>query len=174
MIRITNFPLGLMLLAFGVFGCASQKTLETNPPFNITQPTVQDWMGGREASGSGTVLQMRYVPAEPEAYTLETLYFRGRALTPEVKDTETGMVLTASYLRGAPTGVDMIMDDDTRKEVGNQPPMPLEPTEPIPFTLERDQAVLAYIRKADGKRFFYKISGIKEIQTRALPGRPQR
>lgn len=165
--------IGLALMVLGAMGCASQRQLTETPPFRISEPSVQDWLGGREASGSGTELRMRWAPEDPEAFRPDTLYFRGRALVPEIRDSETGMWLVASYSRISPEKPDRVMHADAGREVGNQPPLPLEDQAPIPFKLERDQAVLAYVRKADGKQFYYRITGIKEKPVKAMQGRPQ-
>ncbi|MDG1571442.1 hypothetical protein OZ410_03885 [Robiginitalea sp. M366] len=170
---LRGIPLGMTLLVLGALGCASQKGFEADPPFRISDPVVRDWTGGREASGSGTVLSMRWVPEDPEAMVLETLYFRGRALDPRIEDTDTGMRLTASYTRTPLQVPDRVMHADSTREVGNQPPMPLPETQAMPFELERDQAVLAYTRKADGRTYYFRIDGIVEKPGRILPTRPQ-
>ncbi len=159
--------------AIGLMSCASQNTFQNEPPFQISEAKVQDWAAGREEGGAGTQVTMRWNPHEPDAYTPDTLYFRGRALQPEIEDTETGMRLVASYKRSAGAKNDMIMSGDSLQEVGNQPPRPLEGTQPIPFKLKGDEAVLVYSRVADNKRFYYKIEGIKQMPGRAYPSRPQ-
>lgn len=165
--------ISLVLMVLGAMGCASQRQFVDTPPFRIAEPSVQDWLGGREASGAGTELRMRWAPEDPEAFRPDTLYFRGRALVPEIRDSETGMWLVASYSRTSPEKTVRVMHADASREVGNQPPRPLEDAAPVPFKLERDQAVLAYVRIADGKRFYYRISSIKEKPVKAMPGRPQ-
>lgn len=160
------------IAVLGLASCASQRSLVSDPPFQISEARVQDWVGGREESGMGTRLTMRWTPQEPASYTADTLYFRGRALVPVVVDTETGMRLQAEYQRLQGKG-DMIMSSDSLQEVGNQPPLPLEQLDPIPFELERDEAVLRYTRRSDGKPFYYKFGGIKEIPARTYPSRPQ-
>lgn len=157
----------------GLMSCASQHRFVKNPPFEITEPRVQDWAGGREQAGTGTQLSMRWNPYDPEAFRPDTLYFRGRALKPVIEDTDTGMRLTASYTRMVWEKKDMIMSADSLKEIGNQPPFPYEKPGSSTFELERDQAVLTYIDEADGERYYYKIVGIKEYAPRNYPGRPQ-
>lgn len=163
----------MILVVLGAMGCASQRNFEENPPFMVSDPAVQTWVGGREESGSGTEIRMRWTPEDPSAIRPDTLYFRGRALLPEVRDTETGMMLVASYVRTAPANPDRIMHADSTREVGNQPPMPLPAQGAIPFELERNEAVLGYTRLSDGRRFYYRIKDIKEKPAKALPGRPR-
>ncbi len=159
----------------GLMSCASQNTFQTDPPFSISEAKAQNWAAGREEGGAGTKLSMRWNPYEPGAYTPDTLYFRGRALKPVVQDTETGMLLVASYerLKWEREDRDMVMSADSIQEVGNQPPMPLEGMDKVPFELEGDEAVLVYSRVSDGQRFYYKIEGIKQMPARSYPSRPQ-
>ena len=157
----------------GLMSCASQNTFQTDPPFSISEAKAQNWAAGREEGGAGTKLSMRWNPYEPGAYTADTLYFRGRALVPEVEDTETGMKLVASYRHLQRKDTDMVMSADSIQEVGNQPPMPLEGMDTIPFELKGDEAVLVYSRVSDGQRFYYKIEGIKQMPARTYPSRPQ-
>ena len=165
--------LAICALAIGLMSCASQHVFQSDPPFRISEARVQNWTAGREAGGAGTRLTMRWNPYEPGAYSPDTLYFRGKVLVPEVEDTETGMLLVASYERMKWEKKDRIMSADSLQEVGNQPPMPLETPASIPFELKGDEAVLVYSRKADGERFYYKIRGIKELPPRTYPSRPE-
>lgn len=116
---------------------------------------------------------MRWTPNDPDNIRLDTLYFRGRALKPEIEDTETGMRLTASYTKMVWKKEDMVMSADSLQEVGNQPPLPYEKPGSSPFDLKRDEAVLTYTLEEDGERYYYKIVGIKELMPRNYPGRPQ-
>lgn len=168
---IDHKSLALLVMTLGFASCASQNSLVQDPPFSVSEPEVVYWTAGRERGGSGMELSMRWNPHEPLAYVLDTLYFRGQALIPKIKDTETGMRLTVSAENPTRVKPDMIMDADSRKEVGNQPPLPLPTEAALPFELKADEAILVYHRKSDGERFYYKISGIKEKPGRILPSR---
>ncbi|MBC2838267.1 hypothetical protein [Robiginitalea sp. SC105] len=162
--------LATLLLTMGLMGCSSQKSFQADPPFTVTDATARMWTGGREASGSGMELQMRWTPGDNGTARPDALYFRGHRMEAVLEDTETGMVLKGEYLLVAPSKGDMIMHADGREEVGNQPPLPL-PEADFPFELRPDEAVISYTRLSDGKQFYFKVEGIKEKQGRIYPGR---
>lgn len=161
-----------LLTAFGFAGCASQKQFEQNPPFVVSDPTVQTNASGREEGGVFTELSFRFTAEDPQGIELDSLYFRGRILKPVLTDTETGVVLSARYAAVSLTKPDLTMHADSLREVGNQPPVPLPDGRPFPFELKRDEAVLSYRLKAESGSRYYRITGIVEKPARALPGRP--
>ncbi len=172
-LRIRHTAIFIVLTAAGLAGCASQQRFQEEPPFTVSEQQVRPWTGGRAESGSGMRLSMRWNPHDPEAYRPDSLYFRGRVLSPVIEDSETGMLLTASYELVAPEKPDMVMHADPKEEVGNQPPAPLPDGKAFPFALEPDEAVLSYVRLSDGTRYYYKITGIAQKPVRAYPSRPQ-
>lgn len=161
-----------MLAAFGTAGCSSQKQFESNPPFAVTHPTAQVIASGRESGGTATEISFRWTVDDPREVELDSLYFRGRALKPVLTDTETGVVVSARYPTPRLERPDLIMDADSLREVGNQPPAPLPGQKTFPFDLKRDQAVLSYRLGPDPARRYFRITGIVEKPARALPGRP--
>jgi len=161
-----------LLSGFGFAGCASQKQYEENPPFVISDPTVQMMAAGREEGGVLTELSFRWTAEDPGEVEPDSLYFRGRTLIPVLTDTETGVVLSARYPSGTLEKPDLIMHADSLREAGNQPPAPLPDPHPFPFDLKRDEAVLSYRLKGDTARRYYRITGIVEKPIRVLPGRP--
>ena len=165
--------IGTALLIMGLMSCSSQKTLESQPPFSVERPTVQYWEGGREESGFGMRFRARWNPKDPVAIQADSLFFRGKRYKLEVTDSETGFILQASrdeYPREKP---DIIMHADSTREIGNQPPKPLPSPKAFPFDLEPDEAVISYILKAEGKKYYAKITGIVEQPSRIYPGRPK-
>ena len=161
-----------LLAACGLTGCASQKQFEKNPPFVVSDPTVQTIAAGREEGGVFTELSFRWTAGDPQGIEPDSLYFRGRVLKPVLADTETGVVLTARYPTVTLEKPDLIMHADSLREVGNQPPAPLPEGHAFPFDLKRDEAVLSYRLKAEPGLRYYRITGIVEKPVRALPGRP--
>ena len=159
---ISHKNLALVAMTLGFASCASQNALVSDPPFTVSEPQVVYWTAGRERGGNGMELSMRWNPHEPEAYSLDTLYFRGQAHIPKIVDTENGMRLKVEVENPTKAKSDMIMDGDSRKEVGNQPPLPLKTKADLPFELKADEAILVYHSTSDGKLFYYKITGIKE------------
>ena len=161
-----------LLATLGVGGCASQKQFEENPPFAVTDPTVQRVAAGREEGGVLTELSFRFTAEDPQKIEPDTIYFRGRAMKPVLNDTETGVVMSARFAEVGLIKPDLTMHADSLLEVGNQPPAPLPDTRPFPFELKRDEAVLSYRLKAEPGKRYYRISGIVEKPARILPGRP--
>ena len=54
--RMRYLAFAALLSGFGFAGCASQKQYEENPPFVISDPTVQMMAAGREEGGVLTEL----------------------------------------------------------------------------------------------------------------------
>ena len=161
----------LFIGLLGIAACTSQKSLVSEPPFTVDSPSLQYWSGGMERSGRGMNFAARWNPFDPEAIVVDSLFVRGRIMKLEVLETETGFKLEASY-KDAQTGpTDIIMHADSTKEVGNQLPRPLPDIRKFPFKLKPDEAVMSYLVKSDGKKYYYKIRGVKEKPTTLYPGR---
>ena len=74
-----------------------------------------------------------------------------------MENTETGWIATANFKNQNREKPDMVMHADSKKEVGNKPPMTKEK---FPFELEADQCVLSFL---DGDTVkYYKVKNIKE------------
>jgi hypothetical protein len=164
----------LFVSSLGFMSCSSQKSLQGNPPFTVERPTVQYWSGGREESGTGMRFEARWNPRDPSAVRVDSLFFRGRILKLEVRDTETGFLLVGSHATPGVSKPDYIMHADSTMEVGNQPPQPLPPLKNFPFDLNPDEAVLSYFVEGDAEKQYTKISGVREKQSRDYPGRQER
>jgi len=164
---------GTVLLVLGLMSCSSQKPLESQPPFSVEGPTVQYWEGGREESGFGMKFRARWNPKDPSAIKVDSLFFRGQVYKLEVADSETGFILQASRTENPLEKPDIIMHADSTREIGNQPPKPLPSPEVFPFDLQPDEAVISYIHKAEGQKYYTKITGIVEKPARIYPGRPK-
>ncbi|TNF75144.1 MAG: hypothetical protein EP302_02150 [Bacteroidetes bacterium] len=165
--------IGITLFILGLMSCSSQKALESHPPFSVERPTVQYWEGGREESGSGMRFRARWNPKDPSAVQADSLFFRGRVYKLEVYDSETGFILEASRTDAPLEKPDMIMHADSTKEIGNQPPKSLPSSRSFPFELTPDEAVISYILRADGEKYYTKITGVIEKAPLIYPGRPQ-
>ncbi|MGB5653729.1 MAG: hypothetical protein WBM56_07825 [Robiginitalea sp.] len=166
----TSVYFGVLLTFLGLMSCSSQRKLETDPPFTVERPTVEYWVGGREESGTQMRFEARWNPRNPSEITLDSLYFRGRVMKAEPKETETGFLITGTYIENMPK-TDIIMHADPRQEVGNQPPKPLNKSKAFPFDLLPDEAVISYLAGNAEKKQYYKIKGVVEKQGRISPGR---
>lgn len=161
-----------LLALLSTAGCSSQRHFEKTTPFKVSDPTVQVIAAGREPGGISTELRFRFSAEDPGAVQLDSLYFRGRVLTPVLTETETGVVVSAKYPTVNLVKPDLTMHADSLQEVGNQPPAPLPAEGALPFKLERNQAVLSYRLGTDTSTRYYRIDNIVEKSARAMPERP--
>ncbi len=153
----------------GLSGCASQKKLETSTPFTIGPAICQEWVAGKEESGSGEVIKITINEMAAEKVELQNIYFRGSMAKVIMEMEDKGMTASARFEKHKP---DMIMHADSTKEVGNQPPkLKSKDGKEFPFELQRDEAVLSYLE--DDKVKYVKITGIVDKPARIYPGRPQ-
>jgi hypothetical protein len=153
----------------GLYGCSSQKKLETSPPFTLGTATSQKWAGGREESGSGEVIKITVKEMTGEEVTLQNIYFKGTMSEVVMEMEGDGMMATAKFHDKKP---DMIMHADSTMEVGNQPPeLKSEEQKEFPFDLKETEAVLSYLENDKVK--YVKIIGIVNKPARIYPGRPQ-
>ncbi len=162
----------ILLMLSSTAGCSSQKHFDKSPPFKVSSPTVQVIAAGRESGGATTELSFRFTAEDPGAIKLDSLYFRGRVLTPILTETETGVLVSARYAALHLNKPDITMHADSLREVGNQPPAPLPGQQAIPFELERNQAVLSYRIGTDAPIRYFRIDDIADKPVRAMPERP--
>ncbi len=147
----------LFAMVFSLFGCASQKKFEKQPPFELGTASCQAWKGGRAESGSGVVLTIPISGENMEQVQLKQAYFRQKIADITMESAEEGWLIKANFRNQNVEKPDIIMDADPRKEVGNRPP---QPRQEFPFELEQDQCVISYL---DGDTEKYvKIEGVKE------------
>ena len=148
--------------------CSSSQKLQEKIPFTINSTTSQKWVAGVEAGGSGTDVVI-YATGISTTITLDSLYFRGKKGSIEAITYNENIHYKARFKDVNMVKPDIIMHADPKKEFGNQPP-PLQ--EKIPFELKEDEAILLYHVK--GKAKYFKITGIKELETLFYPSsKPQ-
>lgn len=143
-----------------ITSCSSQKKLLNSAPFQIGQGFCQEWIGGKEASGSGLLVKIPV--SEIEGYTLHKLFFRDQQSYIKI-ETEEGQKFVVANLnkkrKSAPH--DMVAHIDPREEFGNKPSKNEEKEKlEFPFTLADDEAVLSYIRKNTIN--YVKVTGVKD------------
>ena len=159
----------VLVLMMGLSGCSSQKKLETQTPFVLGGASYQEWMGGREASGTGSEVRIVLSRMNEEEVSFQNIYFRGKVAKVSVETEDTGMVAIAKFSGQKP---DIVMHADPKKEVGNQPPdLNTQAATEFPFELRKDEAVLSYLE--DDKLKYTKITGVKQKPARIYPSRPQ-
>jgi hypothetical protein len=152
-----------ILSLVGLGSCASQKKMQTQPPFVLEEASFQKWIGGKEESSSGIEIKIPINKFKKEDVTFKEIYFRGKISTATLKITNDKQYVMAKYTDQKLHKPDIIMHADPRKEVGNQPPMSNKVEEiDFPFELAVDEAVVSYTENKSDKVKFTKIIGIKE------------
>lgn len=121
--------------------------------------SVQEWMGGKEESGTGNLVTVSIL-AITKNVSFQEMYYKGQVAQVTTETNSDGIKVKANFVHASHKS-DLIMHADTKKEVGNQPPsLQEDPNIEFPFELEPQEAVLSYIVKNHIK--YVKISGIKE------------
>ena len=151
--------LNFLILSIGLTSCSSQKTLQTKVPFEIGMATLQEWMGGKEESGTGYLISVPVVNITKDV-RFQEIFYHGQVVQVTTESHGEGLMVKGNFTL-APQKPDIIMHADPRKEVGNQPPsMHKGYTKDFPFDLEPQEAVLSYMIKNRVK--YVKISGMKK------------
>lgn len=160
-----------LVVLFGLLGsCASQKKVMDSAPFNIDAAFCQEFVGGREESGSGLLLK---IPVDSlEDYTLQKAYFRKKVATVSLSQENGKQYAVALFLKNKTGKPDINMHADGREEVGNQPPKLKDADElSFPFELNENEAILSFLK---GKKVKYvKVSPIKDKQAMLYPSKPK-
>lgn len=165
-INILNF----LILCIGLTSCSSQKKLQTEVPFEIGTASVQEWLGGKEESGTGYLVSVP-VFAITKDVNFQEMYYQGQIAQVTTETNSDGITVKANFVH-ASHKPDLIMHADPKKEVGNQPPsLQEDPNMEFPFELEPQEAVLSYIVKNRIK--YVKISGIKEKEALIYSTKPK-
>ncbi len=151
--------LNVLILSIGLTSCSSQKTLQTDFPFEIGMATVQEWMGGKEESGTGHLVSVPVLNITKDV-RFQEMFYHGQVVQVTTESHAEGLLVKGNFTL-SPHKPDIIMHADPKKEVGNQPPSLQESSsKDFPFDLKPQEAVLSYIVKNRVK--YVKISGIKE------------
>ncbi|MGB5820128.1 MAG: hypothetical protein WBG90_11650 [Saonia sp.] len=162
----------VLVLSMGFSSCSSQKILETKTPFIIGSASCQEWIGGREESGSGLTLKVPVSNSIDNTIIFRNVYFRGK-MTEVYRNTVDGeLFVMGKFVSEKIDKPDIVMHADSTQEVGNQPPkLNKKNTMESPFELKNDEAVLSYIE--NGTEKYVKISGIQERPALIYQSKPK-
>tara|TARA_R110002012_G_scaffold263456_2_gene446524 strand:+ start:190552 stop:191070 length:519 start_codon:yes stop_codon:yes gene_type:complete len=162
-----------LLSLLGLGSCASQKKMQTNPPFTIETPSFQKWTAGKEEGGSGLDVKIPIDQLQKGNIIFKDLYFRGKVSSVVTETIANKQYVTAKFTHQKFTKPDIIMHADPRKEVGNQPPMPQkDEKKAYPFELAEDEAVISYLENNSNKLKYTKITGFKEMPVLIYSSKP--
>jgi len=156
----TLFTLSFLFLS--VSNCGSSQgdkpvTFEKNPPFVISDIYSQAWIAGIQGGGSGINVHITLKSVE-EGVTLDKIYFRRKS------ERLTQIIGSPTTFKGffkSEKNRDVIMNADPVKEAQNTP------SEPFPFQLGENEAVIAYTVNESSK--FFKVLNIVEKEIIAYP-----
>jgi hypothetical protein len=144
-------------MVFSLSGCSSQKKLVKNAPFEMGQATCQSWTGGRHESSSGIKLEIPLLAEQMNDMKMQQAFFRGKVADLKLESREGEWVATANLMNRSIEKPDIIMHEDSKEEVGNQPPTLQEK---FPFEISPNECVISYM---DGDKVkYFKIEGVKE------------
>lgn len=167
---IKTIILIFIILCTGLISCSSQRTLQSEFPFKIGTVTVQEWLGGKEESGTGYLVTVPVTEMTKEV-RFQELFYRGKIAQVTTENTEEGLMVLANFINTS-SKPDLVMHADPKKEVGNQPPsIKRGNTKDFPFDLELKEAVLSYIVKDRVK--YVKITEMKEKATLIYSTKPK-
>jgi len=151
-----------LIVLFGVGGCSSQKKLVENPAFEVVSAQCFKSMPGREESDPQLILEVQ-VKELPADVTSAEVFFRGQVKPYSMHSMNGESQLTAYFSVDGPAKPDIIMDGDSTKEGGNQPPELQPLLKEFPFELGKDEAVFRY--KQGDKYTYFKVSSITDGKT---------
>lgn len=145
---------------FILFSCAGGKEVlfEQDPPFKVKKATSQNWIGGVQGGGSGTIITV-FLGQIHEDMKIQELFFGE-----EVAKAEQDRFNIDKYVArfDKKTNRDVIMLEETKEEAQNVPPSK------SPFSLEKNEVVISYMHNGELK--FYKYNEVEEKPLIAYPG----
>jgi hypothetical protein len=152
-----------LILLFGLGGCSSQKKLTEQTDFVVQSAKCYKLLQGREESKPQLMLEVE-VNQIPEGAEGDYVFFRGE-VKPYTFETVGGRsYLSARFSVNGPSKPDMVMEGDSQKEGGNQPPSLQPLLKEFPFELAEDEAVFRY--KSGKKYVYFKVGGIVDGKTK--------
>lgn len=159
--QLRTFGIWLLALVFMANSDCSNKKLENDPPFTVTDAYTQKWVAGVEMGGSGVNLVIP-ISAMQSGVQIDSVYFRGQQLPLATKPGD-DKTYVAHWVN--PQKPDMNMSDAPNGEYGN----------PVPelsdkFKLTPGECVIQY--SLDGKTFYTKLSDIPQRDMVAYPSAP--
>lgn len=152
-----------IITTFSLTQCKTQDSVvQKKVPFTITEKTYQYWTGGKEgSSGTNLVIKGNY---DLTPLHFDTVFFQNREerIVAEFNSNQFNIFLRIAKINTE--NKDLKMSKNPQDEYGNKVPVK---TKDIPFDLKEDEAVLLY--NINGKSYYYKINGIKQLQTINYP-----
>ena len=137
-----------LLFCLCLTSCTSQKKLLVEPSFDIGKASCQEYVSGREESGSGTELRIPVTLIENSDIKMNHVYFRGKQVDAIVNTVNGENVIVVRI-----------------------PNTASKSPEAIDLNLGKDEAVVSY--SENGKLKYAKVSDIKQKQPQIYKGAPK-
>jgi len=153
-----GISLVLLIVILSFTNCKTQN-VDQAPPFTIHEKTYFYWVGGKKGT-AGTEIRIKGVKTTTNV-EFPTIFFQNHEYKIATEININGFVLIGNSTELIKK--DMIMHEDSAGEYGNTAPNEKK----IPFDLQKDEAVLVY--SINGKDFYHKITGIKQLETVNYP-----
>jgi len=151
-----------LIVLFAMGGCSSQKKLMENPAVEVVSAQCFKSKPGREESNPQLILEVQ-VKDLPAKVTAAEVLFRGQVKPYSMENMNGKSQLTAYFSVDGPAKPDLIMDGDSTKEGGNQPPELQPLLKEFPFELGKDEAVFRF--KQGDKYSYFKVTSITDGKT---------
>jgi hypothetical protein len=148
----------VFLLIFTGFSHAvlSQKGTTVSPQ-QIEEVYYQRWTRG--SVKVETRFSIRFKKPLSANIQLQKVYFHNHEASFQLKPNN----IYVAYFYSKSSKQDYIMDSDSIKEYGNEPPLKTKPK----FALKSNEAVVSYLKK--GKTYYFKIRNAKELPMIVYP-----
>ncbi|WP_133671330.1 hypothetical protein [Maribacter caenipelagi] len=137
-----------LLICLCLTSCTSQKKLQTEIPFEIGKAISQQYVGGREESGSGTELRIPVSLLNTSDIEIKEVYFRGKKVKALVNTVDNEEMIIVRIPNNSP-----------------------ESSETSDLKLNTDEAVISY--NENGEMKYAKVNGIKQKQPLIYKGAPK-
>ena len=161
-LKLISF-LTLMFIFMASFSqCSSTYKLQKEAPATFGEVYCQDWAAGVQGGGGGLNL---FIPIGDQTMTLDSVYFRGKAVKLELNPNS--KIYVGRFVSGNNAIKDVVLSSDPKEEYGNQ--MPSVKTT-IPFKLKDDECVVSYLKNKT--ILYYKITNIKQKKALHYPSAP--
>ena len=137
-----------IILSLIILNCTYQKILTSDNSFEVGQSICQNWVGGKEASGSGTTLIIPVQLSGTPSIAFKEIFFRGKQVPATLFSEKESYFIKA----------EIISNTKNSEETSY-------------WNLEPTEAILSYVENEKLK--YTKINNIKEKQPLLYNSRPK-
>ena len=153
----------LICVAVSFSQCKSMKLTE-NAPFNISGATYHNWVGGQPGvSGTNLIIGVN----NDANITFKKVYFQNKVVDVSIENRK-GKKYVVANLSTSNRRELKVIRTELKQGLGEKiNTKPRSKSNPIPFNLESNEAVISYI--SGKKTYYYKVSKVKKTETVYYP-----